>query len=202
MVEDYLLNTPWLPMALWVVLYLGDYYLTLIGARMYKKQPFLKIQGSYELTPRYQKAVDNPRWFSPTMIVPIFVGVLLLFIFGYAPNMPRYLFGFVIGLLLFVETGVYMRHVANIYQFSMLAKPDAGVSGQVTMPRNMVYKNSSFQLMYLGVFTLIAWALTMESSILLGGGIGFMIQAFKHYRLARQKLPEAATETPKADQAR
>ena len=36
MVDEYLVVHSWIPALLWVVLYSGDYYLTLVGAKHFK----------------------------------------------------------------------------------------------------------------------------------------------------------------------
>ncbi len=62
MVERYLLSHPWLAPVLWMVLHTSDYYLTLWGAKLARRQPFFELEGSYELTPDYQ---DDERWANP-----------------------------------------------------------------------------------------------------------------------------------------
>ena len=53
-IETYLLSRPWLPTLLWVALYTSDYYLTIWGSRLYRRQKFIEMEGSYELTAEFQ----------------------------------------------------------------------------------------------------------------------------------------------------
>jgi hypothetical protein len=58
-IESYMLNHPWLVILIWIVLYTGDHYLTIIGARLHRKQNIFEFEGSYELTPECQSDIDG-----------------------------------------------------------------------------------------------------------------------------------------------
>ena len=51
-------TSPWPGLILWIVLYISDYYLTLYAARGFKEIGHIQFEGSYELTPQYQKDID------------------------------------------------------------------------------------------------------------------------------------------------
>ena len=53
----------WLALAIWVVSYCADYYLTLYSARLYRAQAqaHFAFEGSLELTPYYQADIDGGR---------------------------------------------------------------------------------------------------------------------------------------------
>ncbi|HEY6308974.1 MAG TPA: hypothetical protein VI488_21235 [Candidatus Angelobacter sp.] len=63
-------NVLWPNLILCTVLYLLDYYLTIAGARVYRAgaQQTIIFEGSYELTPGYQRDVDQLRWVSRRFI--------------------------------------------------------------------------------------------------------------------------------------
>jgi hypothetical protein len=57
-VENLLAASPWTGVALWIILYISDYYLTLYSARGFHEIGHFQFEGSLELTPQYQKDID------------------------------------------------------------------------------------------------------------------------------------------------
>src|SRR4051812_32602221 len=57
----------WLAVALWLLIYPFDFYLTMYGnqQRIKNAQDQIKYEGSYELNPIFQKDVNLLRWLSP-----------------------------------------------------------------------------------------------------------------------------------------
>ena len=70
MFADVIFEKLWLILPIWVLVYLSDYYLTILGARAYEAgaKEHLLFEGSYELTPTFQKDVDALRVFSPKFL--------------------------------------------------------------------------------------------------------------------------------------
>jgi hypothetical protein len=64
--------TPWPGLFVWVVLFISDYTMTLICARMYQAgaKEKLVIEGSYEITPYFQKDIDSLKVVSPVSCLP------------------------------------------------------------------------------------------------------------------------------------
>jgi hypothetical protein len=50
-----MIDSPWFALALWLLSYLADYYLTLYSARLYRQgaHEYVAFEGSLELTPYY-----------------------------------------------------------------------------------------------------------------------------------------------------
>ena len=48
----------WPGMVLWALLYVSDYALTITCARLYKQQQTIAFEGSYEITPFYQRDIE------------------------------------------------------------------------------------------------------------------------------------------------
>ena len=60
-----------------ILLYISDYSLTVYCARLYqtRAKDKLVLEGSYELTPYYQRDVDSLRHFSPRFIFALWIEV-------------------------------------------------------------------------------------------------------------------------------
>ena len=73
---------PWL--AIWVVLYISDYTLTLTCARLYQRGVRDKIafEGSFEITPYYQRDIDSLRLISPRFILALLASSVWVFVLG------------------------------------------------------------------------------------------------------------------------
>src|SRR5512140_28979 len=56
--EAWLATNPWTGMILWSILYLSDYYVTIYSARGFREVGHFQFEGSFELTPQFQKDVD------------------------------------------------------------------------------------------------------------------------------------------------
>jgi len=193
-IETYLLSRPWLPTLLWVVLYTSDYYLTIWGSKLYRRQKFIEMEGSYELTAEFQDDINKQKLVSGNLLMWLTAGAVILLVTGYLIGGPLYLYGVLVGFLVFVELGVHTRHFRNIVQFWRLGTSNPGASGHIKMARDGTYQLSSVQSAGWAVLTLAAFALT-NSPILLGGGLRFGLLACQHLLLSRRRANStAATE--------
>lgn len=196
MVETYLLHHNWIPALAWIILYTGDYYLTLYGARLREMQSVYNLEGSYELTPEYEKDVDSRRKLSPTFIAWLVYGVIIMFvptITGCYEGMDR-IYGFLVGALIVLELAVLYRHFQNTYMYKTLSRPDSGVTGSISLSRSYIYKSSAVQLAIMAALMLILAALTM-SAILLGGAIAITGISWQHNRLSAKQKSSKETVT-------
>lgn len=193
--ENYLLNHPWLPTLIWVVLSLGDYYLTIIGARLAKKQHIIEYEGSYELNPVYQDDIDKLKLYSPRMIKSIIIMLPIYLFMGYIPGVPRYLFGLLIGATSFADLPIYIRHINNIVTFRSYARVDSGISGNIKLPERRSYYTSYLEFICFSLFTFTAFVLT-GSPILLGGSLGMAGMALGNFQLSRKKPGKKAEPPP------
>jgi hypothetical protein len=57
--EGWLATSPWPGVILWISLYISDYYLTIYSARGFREIGHFQFEDSFELTPQYQKDIDN-----------------------------------------------------------------------------------------------------------------------------------------------
>jgi hypothetical protein len=186
--ETEFLRHAWMPACLWAFLYAGDYYLTLYGARLAKRQPFVVIEGSYEMTPAYQHDIDNQRRLSSLLVAWLVGTTAFLLLIGYVAAPPvTWLYGVLAGMLILPELAVYLRHWRNITSYRRLASLTPGVSGQITYTRPFIYRQSALDVFGLAAFTSLAGVLTM-SSVLLGGAFGLVLQALNHWRVSNTPI--------------
>lgn len=78
--ENLLIRNIWLSLIIWGIMYASDYYLTLYSARLYGTtvREHIVIEGSFELTPYYQKDVDSLRRFSPRFLLALVLSMVVL----------------------------------------------------------------------------------------------------------------------------
>jgi hypothetical protein len=193
MVESYVLNHPWLPAALWIVLLVGDYYLTLWGARLYRAQHVYQIEGSYELNPLYERDVDRQRLFSGWLLLWVIVGAALL-LGGYAVE-AKYAYGVVVGCMIVGDIGIWMGHLENITALRGICGRRPGVIGQVRSSRENTYRRSSFRFAMLGLLAVVLFVLT-GSAMILGGCLAFGGLAANDLRLSKRYSSPAASSDP------
>jgi hypothetical protein len=185
-VDGFLREHLWPGLAVWVALYISDYVLTVVSARLYRERAAgaLVFEGSYELTPFFERDIDALRWVSPRFLAALAWTALLLGLLWWigrgAWNTP-YLIA--LGALIFVEAAVHMRHVRNIHQFLTCFGPD-GVRGRIEYPRPVTMRLSAFDLFQFAVLYLVIFLVT-GSWLLFGGSLACLTQGMKQRRLAQ-----------------
>ena len=197
--ENWLATSPWYGVILWIILYTSDYYLTLYASRGFREIEHFQFEGSYELTPQYQKDIDARKPFSKLhIILLILYSLLLLLIWWFTRSFAfiRWTCLLYLGMFLLVEVAVHLRHLRNIFLI-MLIRKEGGVEGQIKYRKPFSYKISSFDFYSLGVIFLIT-ALLTYSAFFFGGAIMCIGTGFKHSRLAKKAKsnpsPAVATE--------
>jgi hypothetical protein len=81
-VTEFVSGSIWPGLLTWAALYVSDNLLTIKCARMYRAGVSEKFvfEGSYELTPYFQKDVDALRFLSPRFLAALVWGGLTLFL--------------------------------------------------------------------------------------------------------------------------
>ncbi|MBI5029825.1 MAG: hypothetical protein HZB51_04810 [Chloroflexi bacterium] len=173
----------------WCMIYVGDYYLTIYGARLYLAhgKEHLSIQGSYELTPTFQKDVDNLRLFSPRFFAIVVLSSILIGLIWFLSvrvlKMPEF-YVFLLGGLILREAVVHIRHWRNITMFKLAAQPNA-VQGMVGYSKWTTYKMSAAELFVFAVLYLLI-GLTVSSWFVLGGAFACVVLSIQHQIRARR----------------
>ena len=185
--ENWLATSPWYGVILWIILYTSDYYLTLYASRGFREIGHFQFEGSYELTPQYQKDIDAHRPFSKLhIILLVLYSLMLLLIWWFTQSFAfiRWTYLVYLGMFLLVEVAVHLRHFRNIFLIQLIRK-EGSVEGQVKYRRHFSYKISAFDFYSLGVIFLITSLLTY-SAFFFGGAIMCIGTGFKHSRLAKK----------------
>ena len=185
----------WPGLVSWVVLYCSDYFLTIHCARIYQagvRDKFV-LEGSYELTPYFQKDVDFLRSVSPRFVLALIgtSGTLALIWYLTQKVMPwpdAYLF--LLGTLVLVAFSVHVRHVRNLYLFRMAPRSEA-IRGRIEYRRFLLLRLSAIELASFSAIYLVVFLVT-HSSFVLGGSVTCLSTAWNHSRLARKEPQHSA----------
>ena len=155
--EYWLAMSPWPGVVLWMILYISDYYLTLYSARGFREIGHFQFEGSFELTPQYQKDIDTLNPVSKRHIALLFLLSLVILIlwwaFAYQLGFP-WLYELYLGMFLLIEVAVHLRHLRNVFLIREIRK-SGGVNGQISYRKWFSYRVSAFELNLFGVLFLI-----------------------------------------------
>ena len=185
----------WLGLIIWVALFISDYSFTIACARLYRRGVKEKIvfEGSFELTPYYQKDIDSLKKFSPRFLLALVLAVTVLSILWFLATlveMPE-LYSLALGALVLLQLAVHKRHLQNFFLFRAILKSDL-VRGRIEYPRSLILRQSSLELcVFSAMFALIA--LFTWSLFILGGALGCASAAVKHWRLSQSAMKSAAS---------
>lgn len=185
--QYWLTTSPWPGLTLWVILYVSDYYLTIYSARGFREIGHFQFEGSMELTPQFQKDVDQLRPISKRHVVWLFLSSLILLLVWWITRQSIFLewtYPLYLGMFILLEVAVHFRHLRNIAIIREVRR-NGGVEGQITYKQWFSYRNSASELYITGTFFLLAAVLTY-SLFFLGGAIACYGTGFRHGRLARK----------------
>lgn len=180
------LQNIWLTLTVWGLIYLADYYLTIFSAAKIRgpMQAYVRYEGSYELTPEFQKDVDKLRLFSPQFLIRWLLSLPLIYLMWWLSVVelenPAF-FEFLVGALILREIVVHLRHARNLFQFFLTKR--GGLTGRLEYRRWLVLKISSAEIFSFGVMYLFL-AFFLQSWFFGGGVFGCWIVAVQHWRLA------------------
>jgi len=185
--EYWLATSPWPGVILWIILYISDYYLTIYSACGLKEIGHFRTEGSFELTPQYQKDIDALKPISKLHITLLFVYSLIILALWWVFNTLFFfpwLYQLYLGMLLLLEVSVHMRHLRNVFIVREV-KRNGGVNGEVTYRKWFSYKLSATELYLFGILFLMTATLTF-SPFFLGGAIMCFGTGLKHSRMAKK----------------
>jgi len=184
---DFFVDSVWPGIAAWTVLFISDYALTIWCASLYRKhvQAVITFDGSYELTPMYQRDVDALRLVSPRFLGSLLSSAAVLAFLWVAvrPTLPL-LYGFVLGAMLLLEMTVHVRHVRNLCMFRDVAR-GGSIQGRIEYSRPMMLRMSAVELVAFSVMYFVIFLFT-QSWFVLGGVASCVSTARKHFILARK----------------
>ncbi len=189
MFEEIIFQKLWLVLPLWLVVYISDYYLTILGAHYYKAgaKDHVVFEGSYELTPEFQKDIDALRMFSPRFFRAVVLSTaVIVFLWCVASNhiAMSFFFRFLCGGLILREMAILIRHARNISLFR-IAKDHRGMSGQIRYEKWLSYHISLVELLCFAVLFAVVYLFTGSASFL-GAAVLTALTGTKHLKLSRE----------------
>src|SRR5687767_6561218 len=143
--ESWLATSPWPGVISWIILYSSDYYLTLYSARGFREIGHFQFEGSFELTPQYQKDINALKPISRLHITLLILYSLLIVLIWWLTQYFFYLQGaylLYLGMFLLVEVAVHIRHLRNVALIREIRK-NGGVEGQVSYRKWFTYRISA-----------------------------------------------------------
>ena len=190
---SFFFTSVWPGLTVWVLLYISDYALTLACARLYRGgvSEKLAFEGSYEITPFFQRDINSLRRISPRFLVMLFVTTFLMATVWYLSEQSTpELYVFLSGSMILLELTVHIRHLRNLFMFRAMGKSDC-VRGRIEYSRPFILQMSSDELFIFSAFFLLLFVFT-QSWFVLGGAMACFSTAIKHRRLAQKETSKAA----------
>lgn len=185
--QYWLTTNPWYGVILWIILYTSDYYLTIYSARGFREIGHFQFEGSFELTPQYQKDIDHLRPISKLHLTLLVVFSMIILLLWWITHLTIYLewtYPLYLGMFLLVEVAVHLRHFRNVFLIREIRK-NGGVDGQIAYKKWFTYRVSANELYFIATLFMLVALLTF-SLFFLGGAIMCYGTGLKHHRLARK----------------
>ena len=190
--ETWLTTDPWIGMLVWTIVYISDYAMTIASARKYRSNPHLEFEGSFELTPQFERDVNALNPISRWHILMLLLTNALLLVFWWLFSLLDYRQGFlfVLGMLILMEAGIHFRHFRT-WHLLTANESQGGLEGKITYRRWLLYSTSAFEFLSFSILFLVTAALT-RSLFFIGGALSCLSLAINHQRkyrtLYRQRI--------------
>jgi len=196
-VVDAFSASPWPGILLWAALYVSDFLFTMLCARLYRVGAGQQIsfEGSYEITPYYQKEVDAVRLLSPRFVLALVALSAAQFALWWltmkALFVPQlYFFG--LGAMVLVQLTVHVRHIRNYFLFRAVLAGE-GITGRIEYARPVMLRMSAAEFFaFAGAYAVIY--LMTTSWFVLGGVFMCLSVGVNHRQLARQHVPQTTPD--------
>ncbi|RPI86676.1 MAG: hypothetical protein EHM40_23540 [Chloroflexi bacterium] len=197
--EFWLSTSPWYGVILWIILYISDYSLTISSARGFREIGHFKFEGSFELTPQFQKDVDALKPVSRRhIILLVLVSFLILLLWLLTKRVLFFPWTYLLflGLFLFMEVAIHFRHLRNLFLIGEVRK-NGGVEGQIFYRKWFSYRMSAFEFYLFSALFLII-AVLNYSPFFLGGAMACFAVGANHNKLAKKTraMPSPIVEPP------
>jgi hypothetical protein len=186
---DFLNEYWWLAIALYVILFVCDHYMTVVGAKLHKAYAakYILYQNGYELNPIFEKEVAEFQWFTRKHLFALLGGVFGLSILRLFGGVT--IFEFFIGAYLLQWLDTDLLHLRNILFFRDIRKSDS-FKGSVESSYWVSQRQSAARQITQAILFSIAALATMRL-FFWGGVAGFLFQGFQSLYFANRKFPES-----------
>jgi hypothetical protein len=177
------LNSPWPGVIVWCGLFISDYALTLWCARLRAAGARDKFatEGSYEITPLYQRDIDSQRLISPRFLMTMVLNVAFLTGVFYLTSPGLYYF--MLGMSVCLQLAIHVRHLRNLVLFRAALSDE--VRGRIEYARPVMLRMSAVEMLTFSGLFLLLFVFT-QNWFTAGGAFGCSVTALKHWRLAQK----------------
>ena len=185
--ENFLATSPWYGVILWIIVYISDYSITIRSARGFREIEHFKFEGSFELTPQFQKDVDALKPVSKRhVILLVLISILIILLWWLTRLLLFFPWTYLLflGMFLLMEVAIHFRHLRNLFLIGEVRK-NGGVEGQIFYRKWFSYRMSAFEFYMFSALFLIIAALN-SSPFFLGGTIACCAVGFNHNKLAQK----------------
>lgn len=185
--ENWLASSPWPGVILWIILYISDYYLTIYSARGFRETGHFQFEGSFELTPQYQRDIDALKPVSKLHVtLLVLYSLLIVFIWWFTKRLLFFpwTYLFYLGMFLLMEVALHLRHLRNVSLIREI-RESGGVEGRISYRKWFSYRISALEFYTFSALFLII-AVISYSPFFLGGATMCFGTGFKHIRLAKK----------------
>lgn len=164
------------------VLMLIDYYLTILGAALYKRDYGNHVKlPQYELNPVWQKDINRRRLIN-LRFLGIVLGVTMISVY-ISQTAPPLLIGslqFPFGMILAIYAIVIGRHLGNILTFRFTIMNPGSLEGQVRFSQEMSLRVSQYNILAV-LFPLVLVATIARNAMVNGALTGVILLGLVHY---------------------
>ena len=181
-----------------MLLYISDYYLTLYTARGFKEIGHIQFEGSFELTPEYQKDIDALNPVSKRHLIALALSSLVLALTWWLTRLNFYLelaYPLFLGMFLLLEVAIHLRHFRNAGLIRQVRK-HGGIEGQITYKKWFSYRISANDL-YIASALFLFIAVVTLNQFFLGGVITCLATGIRHNRLANKSQLSTKVTIPR-----
>jgi hypothetical protein len=164
--------------------------MTIYCARGFHEIGHFRFEGSFELTPLYQKDIDalkpiSRRHILLLVLTSFLIGLIwwgTLRLFTFPGTYLLYLL--YLGMFLLLEIAVHLRHLRNLSLIREIRK-NGGVEGEIHYRKWFSYRISAAEFyVYSSLFFL--FAILAYSPFFLGGSLTCLATGIRHSRLAKK----------------
>jgi hypothetical protein len=187
---DFLNEYWWFAIILYVVLFLGDHFMSVVLAKLYKAYgaQYFTYQNGPELNPIFEKEVANLQWFTWKHLIAILGGIFSLYILRLLGG--KAIFEFFIGAFLLQWLYIDLSHIASILYYQDIRRPGS-LTGKMEFSYWLSQRQVAFRSMSQAFLFSVAALVTMRL-FFWGGVAGLLFQSFRHLRLANRNFTQTS----------
>jgi len=180
----------WVSIILWVVLFLGDHYMTVFAAKLHKAlgEQQLTFQNGYELNPNFEKEVANFQWFTRKHFNALIGGIFTLSFLRLWGG--KTIFEFFIGAFLLQWFYIDLTNIVNILSLQDIRKPGS-LTGKIEYSYWLSQRQVAFRNISQAILFSIAALATMRL-FFWGGVAGLLFTGTRHLNLANRNFSQVS----------